>query len=671
MTRAARLALAAAGAAIAGLVLAMIAGGAAFPRIIPGLPDAGVVTRWGLPLSRLGMNMAGMLTVGLLTTAAILLPGDKGVLGKSATGYVRAASWTALAWSVAAFATLIFGVADTVAVPVTEVLLNGAYLNSYATQTEQGIALTLVVLFGLAIALFARGAITAGAALGLLGFSVVTLLPPTLTGHASSSPNHGLATDAVSLHVVTLALWVGGLVVLALHAVRGAPQLDIAAARFSRLALWCYVGVGASGVFSVLARLTSFSDLWTSAYGVLVVAKIIAFVLLGYAGWWHRERTIGALAKGSPGSFARLAGGEALLMVATVGLAVALSRTEPPPSSIPADRAFELLGYPMPPPISLANIFSLWWLDLFFAVVAVLLGGLYGAGVVRLRRRGDAWSWGRTASWFAGVVILVFATQSGLARYAKVMFDVHMIEHMTLSMVVPILLVLGGPVTLALRALKPAARRGDRGPREWLTTILHSRFARIVGHPAIATAIFISSTYALYFTPLYAEAMQEHLGHIWMTLHFLISGSLFFWVIIGVDPGPHRLPYVGKLLTLFVTMPFHAFFGVALMMTGSVIASVYYDQLGRTWGGPLLEEQQNGGAIAWGFGEIPTLMVLLAIAVQWYQDEDRKARRDDRKADRGGGGDSELDSYNAYLARLDRADRGADRGVDRAADKGE
>lgn len=667
MTRAARLALAAAGAAIAGLVLAMIAGGAAFPRIIPGLPDAGVVTRWGLPLSRLGMNLAGMLTVGLLATAAILLPGDKGVLGKSATGYVRAASWTGLAWSVAAFATLIFGVADTVAVPVTEVLLNGAYLNSYATQTEQGIALTLVVLFGLAIALFARGAITAGAALGLLGFSVVTLLPPTLTGHASSSPNHGLATDAVSLHVVTLALWVGGLVVLALHAVRGAPQLDIAAARFSRLALWCYVGVGASGVFSVLARLTSFSDLWTSAYGVLVVAKVIAFVLLGYAGWWHRERTIGALAKGSPGSFARLAGGEALLMVATVGLAVALSRTEPPPSSIPADRAFELLGYPMPPPISLANIFSLWWLDLFFAVVAVLLGGLYGAGVVRLRRRGDAWSWGRTASWFAGVVILVFATQSGLARYAKVMFDVHMIEHMTLSMVVPILLVLGGPVTLALRALKPAARRGDRGPREWLTTILHSRFARIVGHPAIATAIFISSTYALYFTPLYAEAMQEHLGHIWMTLHFLISGTLFFWVIIGVDPAPHRLPYVGKLLTLFVTMPFHAFFGVALMMTGSVIASVYYDQLGRTWGGPLLEEQQNGGAIAWGFGEIPTLMVLLAIAVQWYQDEDRKARRDDRKADRGGGGDSELDSYNAYLARLDRADRG----VDRAADKGE
>ncbi|MDF2708478.1 MAG: copper resistance domain protein [Nonomuraea muscovyensis] len=657
MTRAARLALAAAGAAIAGLVIAMIAGGAAFPRIIPGLPDAGAVTRWGLPVSQLTMDVAGVLTVGLLLMAATLLPGDKGVLGKAATGYVRAASWTGLAWSAAAFATLVFGMAETAAVPVGEVLLNGAYLNSYATQTSQGVALTLVVLFGLAIALFARGSITAGAALGLLVFALATLLPPTLTGHASSSPNHGLATTALSLHVVSLSLWVGGLVVLALHAVRGAPQLDLAAARFSRFALWCYVAVGVSGVFSVLARLTALADLWTSAYGVLIVAKVIAFVLLGYAGWWHRERTLGALAKGGPGAFTRLAGGEALLMLATVGLAVALSRTPPPPSSLPADRAFELLGYPVPPPISLANIFSLWWLDLFFALVAALLGGLYAAGVIRLRRRGDSWSWGRTASWFAGVVILVFATQSGLARYAKVMFDVHMIEHMTLAMIVPILLVLGGPVTLALRALKPAARRGDRGPREWLTTILHSRFVRIAGHPAIATAIFIASTYALYFTPLFASAMQEHLGHIWMTLHFLISGSLFFWVIIGVDPGPHRLPYVGKLLVLFVTMPFHAFFGVALMMTGTVIAADWYDQLGRTWGGPLLEEQQNGGAIAWGFGEIPTLMVLLAIAVQWYQDEDRTARRADRKADRGSGGDVELDSYNAYLARLNRADK--------------
>ncbi|MER6508184.1 cytochrome c oxidase assembly protein [Nonomuraea sp. NPDC001636] len=657
MSRTARLALAGAVAAVAALVIGMIAGGRAFPRIIPGLPDAGAVVRWGLPVSKLLMDVTGVLTVGLLLTAALLLPNDKGMLGKPGLLYVRASSWTALGWAASAFLAIVFTTADSWGRTVPQIL-NREYLTSTATQTTQGVALTLVVLFGVAIALFSRGAITAGAAAGLLVFALVTMLPPPLTGHTSSSPNHDLATSAVSLHLLALALWVGGLVVLAAHAMRGQPQLTVAAARFSALALWCFVAVGLSGVFSLVARLGALSDLWTTQYGLLALAKIVAFVLLGYVGYWHRQRTLVDLEAGRPRAFTRLAGGETLLMLATVGLAVALSRTPPPEFSVPADRAFELLGFPVPPEITIANVFSLWWFDLFFAAVAAVLAGLYGAGVYRLMRRGDSWPWGRTAAWFIGIALLVFATQSGLARYAKVLFDVHMIEHMTLSMIVPIFLVLGGPVTLALRALKPAARRGDRGPREWITTILHSRAVKVMSHPVVATAIFVASTYALYFTPLFESAMQEHLGHIWMTLHFLLSGSLFFWVIIGVDPGPSRLPYVGRLLMLFVTMPFHAFFGIALMMTGSVIAAGWYEPLGRTWGDNLLQTQQDGGAIAWGFGEIPTLLVLLAIAAQWYRDDERQARRADRKADRGGARDPELDSYNDYLARLDRADKG-------------
>ncbi|GGS88090.1 cytochrome c oxidase assembly protein [Nonomuraea spiralis] len=656
MSRTARLALAGGAAAVVALVIGMIAGGRAFPRIIPGLPDAGAVVRWGLPVSKLLMDVTGVLTVGLLLAAALLLPNDKGMLGKAGLLYVRSASWTALGWAGSAFLAIVFTTADSWGRTVPQIL-NREYLTSTATQTTQGVALTLVVLFGVAIALFSRGAITAGAAAALLVFALVTMLPPPLTGHTSSSPNHDLATSAVSLHLLALALWVGGLVVLAVHAMRGQPQLNVAAARFSTMAVWCFVAVGLSGVFSLVARLGALSDLWTTQYGLLALAKIVAFVLLGYVGYWHRQRTLVDLEAGKPRAFTRLAGGETLLMLATVGLAVALSRTPPPEFSVPADRAFELLGFPVPPELTIANVFSLWWFDLFFAAVAAVLAGLYGAGVYRLIRRGDAWPWGRTAAWFIGIALLVFSTQSGLARYAKVMFDVHMIEHMTLSMIVPIFLVLGGPVTLALRALKPAARRGDRGAREWITTILHSRVVKVLSHPVVATAIFIASTYALYFTPLFESAMQEHLGHIWMTLHFLLSGSLFFWVIIGVDPGPSRLPYVGRLLMLFVTMPFHAFFGIALMMTGSVIASGWYEQLGRTWGDNLLQTQQDGGAIAWGFGEIPTLLVLLAIAFQWYRDDERQARRTDRKAERAAG-DTELDSYNAYLARLNRADKG-------------
>ncbi|GII90087.1 bifunctional copper resistance protein CopD/cytochrome c oxidase assembly protein [Sinosporangium siamense] len=657
MTKTARFALAGAVAAFLALAIAMIAGGAAFPRIIPGLPDEGTLTRWGLPVSKLAMDVAGLVTVGTLLAAAAFLPVDKGLLGKPALRYVHASSWAALAWAGAAASTLIFSLSSTLAIPVLDVFA-GNELTSYASQVSQGVGLTLVVLFAVAIALFSRGAITAGSAGGLLLLALATLLPPALTGHASSSPNHDLATTGVAVHVISMALWVGGLVVVAVHAMRKQPHLDIAAARFSRMALWCFIALGLSGLFAALARLTSLGDLFTSSYGWLLIAKTVLFVVLGVIGWWHRGRTVPQIAQGRPGAFLRLAVGEVLIMLTAVGLAVGLARTEPPPF-LPPDRTTELLGFSMPPPMTLGNMVSLWWLDLFFAIIAALLAGLYAAGLLRLRRRGDAWPLGRTLAWFTGVVILVIATQSGVARYAQVLFSVHMIEHMTLSMIVPIFLVLGGPVTLALRALKPAARRGDRGPREWLTTILHSRVVKFFGHPLVATSIFIASTYALYFTPLFAAAMEEHLGHIAMTLHFLASGCLFFWVVIGVDPAPHKLPYIGRLLVLFVTMPFHAFFGIALMSMGKVIAPEWYDQLGRTWGNSAVVDQQNGGAIAWGFGEIPTLIVLIALAIQWWQDDERKARRADRRADAvaartGGTGDAELDAYNDYLTRLNK-----------------
>ncbi len=659
--RVTRMIVAAVCVAVGALIIAMVASGAATPRIIPGLPDEGMLTRWMLPLSKLAMDAMGVLTVGLLLAGAALLPSEKGMLGKATLRYVRAASWSALVWAVAAASTLVFSVSDTLGTPVSG-LLGGNEISSFAGQSTQGVALVLVVLFAMAIALFARGAISVGAAGGLLVLALVTLLPPPLTGHASSSPNHGLAITSVAFHLVLLALWVGGLVVMCAHALRGGDKLPVMADRFSTMALWCFAGVGLSGVFSALARLSSVTDLVTSSYGLLILIKVAAFCGLGAMGWWHRRRTLPRLASGRPAAFVSLVGGETLLMAGTLGVGVALSRTAPPAVEVPADRAFDLLGYVMPPPVSLANLATMWWFDLFFAVVVVVLGGLYGAGVARLLRRGDRWPWSRTVCWGIGLLILVLTTQSGVARYGPVLFSVHMTQHMILSMLVPIFLVLAAPVTLALRALKPAKRRGDRGPREWLTVILHSRVLRVLAHPAVATAIFVVSTFGLYFTSLFASAMEEHLGHIIMMVHFLLSGALFFWVVIGVDPSPAPLPHIWRLLVLFVTMPFHAFFGIAIMSMNEVIASSWYDQLGRTWGASALSDQNTGGSIAWAFSEVPTIIVLIALALQWFRDDQRKARRDDRRADAvaartGGTGSAELDAYNDYLAKLNRLDR--------------
>ncbi|MFJ6183907.1 cytochrome c oxidase assembly protein [Streptomyces sp. NPDC092295] len=286
--------------------------------------------------------------------------------------------------------------------------------------------------------------------------------------------------------------------------------------------------------------------------------------------------------------------------------------------------------------------------DLFFLIGCLLGLVLYGAGVLRLRRRGDSWPVGRTIAFVLGVLTVALVMCTKLNDYGMVMFSVHMVQHMIISMVSPILLLLGAPVTLALRAL-PVAGRGRKGPRELLLTLLHSRYVRIVTHPAFTIPLFIASLYGLYFTPLFDFLMESKAGHIAMMVHFLAVGLVFFWPIMGVDPGPHRPGYVMRMLELFAGMPFHAFFGIALMMASEPMVDAYRDPP-ASLGIEALTDQNAAGGIAWAFSEIPSVLVLIALVFQWYRSEQRQAKRSDRAADRDG--DKELAAYNAYLASL-------------------
>ncbi|MDT3399466.1 cytochrome c oxidase assembly protein [Streptomyces sp. B1866] len=286
--------------------------------------------------------------------------------------------------------------------------------------------------------------------------------------------------------------------------------------------------------------------------------------------------------------------------------------------------------------------------DPFFLVGCAAALALYGWGVARLARRGDRWPAGRTAAFALGVLTVALVMCTRLNDYGMVMFSVHMVQHMVISMLAPILLLLGAPVTLALRAL-PVAGRGRRGPREVLTALLHSRYLRVVTHPAFTIPLFIASLYGLYFTPLFAFLMGSKAGHLAMMAHFLLVGLVFFWPIMGVDPGPHRPGHLMRMLELFAGMPFHAFFGIALMMASEPMISTY-EHPPVSLGVDPLSDQNAAGGIAWAFSEIPSVLVLVALLFQWYASEQRQARRRDRAADRDG--DQELAAYNAYLASL-------------------
>ncbi|EYT78942.1 membrane protein [Streptomyces sp. Tu 6176] len=299
------------------------------------------------------------------------------------------------------------------------------------------------------------------------------------------------------------------------------------------------------------------------------------------------------------------------------------------------------------PPFTLGRGLA-WSADPFFLVSCLLGLALYGWGVVRLRRRGDSWPVGRTVAYVVGVLTVALMMCTKLNDYGMVMFSVHMVQHMVISMLSPILILLGAPITLALRAL-PVAGRGRKGPRELLLALLHSRYVRIITHPAFTIPLFVASLYALYFTPLFDLLMGSRAGHIAMMVHFLAVGVAFFWPIMGIDPGPHRPGYLMRMLELFAGMPFHAFFGIALMMGSTPLVDTFRDPP-ASLGIDALSDQTAAGGIAWAFSEVPSVLVLLALLFQWYRSEQRQAKRKDRAAERDG--DKELAAYNAYLASL-------------------
>ena len=621
-----------------------------------GLPDPGPVTTVGLPFVRAAGEVAAVVAVGAFLSAAFLVPPqNNGVLDVDGYRAVRIGTVAAGAWAVCAALLVPLTISDVSGQPITA-HLNPAILWSLASLINISTAWRWTALLAAAVMLASLPVLRWSWTPLLLVGSLATLIPLGLTGHSSAGGSHDLATNSLLIHLVAASLWAGGLLALLTHVVRGGAHADLAARRFSVIALWCFGAMALSGVVNALVRILP-SDLLTTDYGRLVVGKFVALCLLGVAGWRQRRTGVVALQEdpGSRASLVRLALIEALVFGLTFGIAVGLGRTPPPPLPIGVPSIPDVkIGYDFAGPPTPARVLFDWRFDLIFGTAAIVFAALYLAGVRRLRRRGDNWPPGRTAAWLLGCMALLFVTSSGVGRYMPAMFSMHMVAHMLLSMLVPILLVLGGPVGLALRAL-PAAGRGDPpAMREWLLAALHSRLSRLLTNPVVATALFVAGFYGLYLGGLFDAAVGSHMGHVVMNVHFLVSGYLFYWVVIGVDPTPRPIPPLAKVAVVFATLPLHAFFGVVLMGMPTVLGESFYRSLHLSWHTDLLGDQRLGGGIAWAAGEIPLVVVMIALLVQWSRGDRRTARRLDRAADRDD--DAELAAYNAMLAELARRD---------------
>jgi putative copper resistance protein D len=609
-----------------------------------------------LTLSFKFLQLAGSFAaVGSLLAMAFLLLDVGGRFSTSSEKLRIFLRISALVWFIGSIGTIVLTLSTILASSIQEAL-DPIVLRSFVTQITLGRYLAIQALVALIVIIAAVKIRSVVSTAALMLFALVGITAPVFQSHAASSGSHMLVVGSLVIHVIALSLWVGGIFAIAFLS---STDRVIAVPRFSQLALWSAIAVVLSGVINAWARL-NFVAAWDSAYARVVIAKSIATIVLIGFGYLHRKN----LQKKSEInwiSFGRLLTVEALIMGITVVMGTWLSSNASPdrPGKQEFNAALSIVGINTPGEPTLTRILFGYEPNSLVIGVLVLLVALYIKGVVVLTKRGDKWPVGRTVAFALGISSVDFATSGGLGLYANFSFSYHMISHMVIGMIAPIGLVLGAPITLALRTLPQARNSQERGIRGSLIAVLHSKIGIVFTNPIVALVIFDGSLFALYFTDLFAMMMASHVGHLLMTLHFLAAGYLFFSVIIGVDPNPRKIPHLLRIVVLFAAMSIHAFFSVALMSTTTLIDKGYYASLQTPWISDLLADQKLGGSIGWAMGEVPILLALIATFIQWMRDDSRESKRLDRNIARSAamGQPDELADYNLYLQQLAQRDK--------------
>lgn len=630
-------------AILPGAVTTVVAGPEPYGLLFMSFPgvDVGVATAIGQGVA----DIAATLTVGALLWLLFFRAArgrESAQLGRSAE--LTVLQITSALWATAAGAMVVFEMLDSTGMPFSRLDEPGAasflYVASAFPQAWTITAVAAVVVF--LASMFAQR--WTGLLVGLWA-AILGVLAPVVVGQILVGPDHDLGSDAGIYQAVVAAAVFGLLLVATIRVLSGRaidPQILIRL--LTTIAVLLPVVIAAD-VLLAWFKLAG-SSLFESVTGWQILIRTAAWLSVAVAAgcgwvWWRRGRLGGRRLR-------------SLLLVSSVagglwvGVTAAMTRIPPPQYFVPTSILQMYLGFEVPDAPTVEVLLTQWRPNLLFLVLAIAAVSGYLWAVARLRRRGDAWPLGRTAAWLGGWAVVALITSSGFGKYSAPDFGIHMIVHMSLNMLAPILLVMGGVVTLLLRATGPDESR-PAGLREWLTRVLQWRLLRFLFNPLFVFALFVGSYYGLYFTNIFGEYMRFHWAHQLMNVHFLLTGYLFYSLVIGVDRPPRPLPHIGKLGFVLAAMPFHAFFGVILMSEGPIIAENFYLSLDLPWA-DLRGAQYLAGGVAWAGGELPLLLVIIALGIQWSRQDAKDARRADRHFDTGR--DDEFDQYNRMLAEL-------------------
>ncbi|ALJ01223.1 hypothetical protein DC20_05085 [Rufibacter tibetensis] len=231
----------------------------------------------------------------------------------------------------------------------------------------------------------------------------------------------------------------------------------------------------------------------------------------------------------------------------------------------------------------------------------IVVTGVYLCGTASVKSGKARWNNWSTISFLTGMGLLGIAVLPTLMQWAHQDLRGHMVQHLLIGMFAPLFLVLGAPITLALKALPVKAAR-------WITSILRSEFFYSISHPITAFVLNIGGMYLLYLTPLYIESLGKPYLHYLMHVHFLLAGYLFTWSMIGPDPVPKHPSFLLRVSVLFISIAAHAF------LSKFMYAYIY------PLNSPHSAEQiREATKLMYYWGDLSELLLIIALFTIWYR----------------------------------------------------
>ncbi|SDS20218.1 putative copper resistance protein D [Brevibacterium siliguriense] len=614
----------------------------AYTSIAREFPGSAVAT--AAAVLRSVAEMFSVLSLGTLTLGLMFISRTRSLGWSSASHSVRGMLRIFSAvWSTTALILIVVDALNT----------NGTSFSALGGPSQLWFALTAtfyarawLIVFGAAFLVFVVSmfAESWAAHAFALGVGSVSVLAPVVISQVLVGPNHDLAEDAAMIQTPVIAVTLGAAVtavfVELLH-----PRIGLLRRLARSWMLW--LGILVIVDFDIvitwfkLAGQTLSGSItgWQMLIRWVGLAVIVIGLLRARSG--RSPWAIGAVLVGFTGWSA---------MTAAMTLA-------PSPNYFAQTRTIEVfLGYAVDAAPEFLTLLSAWRIDLLMTTIAAVAMIAYGVGRQTIRRRGETWPLLHTVSWMAGWVTAIAVTSSGVGKYSTADFGLHMVVHMVLNMIVPILLVLGGPLSLLQQATAGSGRVALQIHAR-IEALIMWRWTKFLLHPLLVFVVYVSSLYILYLTPVFGSLVQYHFGHQLMNVSVLIIGCAFFSLVVGIDRLPAELPQLGRLGFLLAAMPFHAFFGIVLTTAQIPVAQNFYRSIDLDWL-DISGAQAVAGVAVWAGGQLPLLAAVIILAVRWTRQDGRAdSRADDVRRLHG-----ERDAYGDALARLARRGAGAPTG---------